>query len=107
MAIRAMIRRRVPKEKEKEAQAVIAELRVFAVGWPGYISGETLRNVNDPEDYMVISTWKTLKDWEAFYASKKRTELQAKIEALMGEKSDYQIYDYPEPLVHPESMYFR
>ena len=81
MAIRVMIRRRVPKEKEKDAQKVISALRLFAVQWPGYVSGETLRNINNPEDYLVISTWKALPDWEAFFKSEKRTELQAKIDA--------------------------
>lgn len=107
MAIRVMIRRRVPVEKEKEAQALIWGLRMSAIGWHGYISSETLRNIKDPEDYIVISTWKTKEDWDAFFADPKRSDLQVKIETVIGKPTSYEIYDYPEQLVHPESMFFK
>ena len=106
MPVRAMIKRRIPRDKEREAQEIISELRMFAVGWPGYISGETLRNVHDPEEYLVVSTWKNLEEWDAFYASPKRKELQSAIEALMADKTDYRVYDYPETLLNPDKMFF-
>ncbi len=105
MAVRVLVRRKIPRDKEKEAQGLIGELRRSAMGWPGYISGETLRNVRDPEDYLVISTWQTLETWEKYLAESKRSGLQAKIVASIG-KATLEVYDYPEPLMHPESMYF-
>lgn len=106
MAIRVVIRRRIPVEKEKEAQALIWGLRMSAVGWHGYLSSETLYNIDDREDYLVISTWKSKREWDAFFADPHRTALQEQIEALMGDKTQYEIYDYPEPLVHPGSRFF-
>ena len=42
---------------------LLVELRSIANRQAGYISGETLRNVNNPEEYVVISTWRSLEDW--------------------------------------------
>jgi heme-degrading monooxygenase HmoA len=53
-----------------------------------------LRNVDDPQDYLVISTWHSVEVWRAWEKSKGRIEIQDKIDALLGEKSTYGIYYY-------------
>jgi heme-degrading monooxygenase HmoA len=60
----------------------------------GYISGETLRNVNNPEEYVVISTWRSLEDWQRWFANEKRAELEGKVDALIGSPTIYKIYSY-------------
>jgi heme-degrading monooxygenase HmoA len=94
MAAKIIIRRRVPKGKEAQLLPLLLDLRSKAIAQPGYISGETLRNVNEPEDYVVISTWKSLDDWKLWEGSKERGEIQKKIDALLGEKASYGIYYY-------------
>ena len=94
MAVKVIIRRKVPKSKEAELLPLLLELRSRAVIQPGYISGETLRNFNEPEDYIVISSWKTVEDWRSWEQNKGRGEIMGKIEALLGEKGDYGIYLY-------------
>jgi hypothetical protein len=54
---------------------LLVELRSIANRQAGYISGETLRNVNNPEEYVVISTWRSLEDWQRWFANEKRAEL--------------------------------
>jgi heme-degrading monooxygenase HmoA len=94
MAIKIIIRRRVPKEKESELLPLLVEMRSRATAQPGYISGETLRNVGDPEDYVVISTWQSEEVWKAWASSQGRARIQEKIDALLGGKTDYGIYFY-------------
>ncbi len=96
MAIRVMLKRWVPAEKEKDLVTLITELRSMASKQPGYISGETMRHVSNPEEYLVISTWDSLEDWEKWVASPPRKALQDKIDALLGRKTTYDIYHYPE-----------
>jgi len=96
MAIRVMLKRWVPAEKEKDLVTLITELRSMASRQPGYISGETMRHVSNPEEYLVISTWDSLEDWETWVASPPRKALQDKIDALLGRKTTYDIYHYPE-----------
>jgi heme-degrading monooxygenase HmoA len=94
MSIKIIIRRKVPKGKEAKLLPLLLDLRSKAINQPGYVSGETLRNVNEPEDYVVISTWKTVDDWKTWETNRERGEILAKIEALLGQKAAYGIYYY-------------
>lgn len=94
MAVKIIIRRKVSKGKEAQLLPLLVELRARAITQHGYVSGETLRNANDPEDYVVISTWKSVEDWKAWEASQRRMEIQKKIDSLLGEKITPGIYYY-------------
>ena len=94
MAIKIIIRRRVPKEKESKLLTLLVELRSKATTQPGYISGETLRNVNDPQDFIVISTWQSVAAWEHLEESKGGAAIQNRIGTLLGEKTSYGVYLY-------------
>jgi heme-degrading monooxygenase HmoA len=94
MAVKILIKRRVPKAKEAKLLPLLLDLRSKATTQPGYISGETLRNVNDPEDYVVISTWQSVEAWKTWEGNKGRAETQGKIDSLLGEKTAYGIYFY-------------
>ncbi|MGE5790597.1 MAG: antibiotic biosynthesis monooxygenase family protein [Syntrophaceae bacterium] len=101
MVVRAMIKRWIPKGKEKEAIAIITALRLMASRYPGYISGETLHNVDEPQEYLVISTWQSLEAWNAFFSDPKRIALQERIDVLQGATTEYKLYRYPEAMHLP------
>jgi heme-degrading monooxygenase HmoA len=94
MAVKIIIKRKFAKDKEKELLPLLIQLRSLATAQPGYISGETLRNVDDPEEYLVISTWQDADQWKAWAASGQRSEIQTKIDGLLGETSAHGIYYY-------------
>ena len=94
MAVKIIIRRKVPRGKEVQLQPFLIELRSKAITQPGYISGETLINVDDPEDYLVISTWKSKEDWKGWEANRMRLEIQSKIDSLLGQKAAFGVYYY-------------
>lgn len=94
MAVKIIIRRKVPKGKETDLLPLLIELRAKATTKPGYISGETLRNVDDPEDYVVISTWQSAEAWKAWESSDERAAIRNKISNLLGKKSEYGVYFY-------------
>ena len=96
MAIRVMIKRLVPAEKEKDLVSLVTELRSTASKQPGYISGETLRHFQKPDEYLVISTWHSVEDWTAWIVNPIRKALQEKIDKLLGKQTSYDIYHYPE-----------
>ena len=94
MAIKIIIARKVTKEKEAELLPLLIQMRALATAQPGYISGETLRNVENSEDYLVISTWQSVDNWNAWLASKQRAEIQEKIDTMLRQKTEYSIYLY-------------
>ena len=92
MAVRVFIRRRVPETRIGGIIQLFRRLRRNALEQEGYISGETIRNIDDPEIYIVISTWKTLKDWKRWSESPLRKEIQGKIDDLLGGQTNYDIF---------------
>jgi len=92
MAVKIIIKRKVRKGKEGPLLPLLLELRSRAITQPGYISGETLRNVDDPEDHLVIGTWQSVEDWKAWEANPGRVEIQSQIDALLGETTSYATY---------------
>ena len=94
MAVKIIVKRTVPKEKESDLLPLLLELRTKAMTQPGYISGETLRGIDAPEAFLVIGTWQSAEAWKAWESSGERAEIQDKIDALLGGKTEYGIYYY-------------
>lgn len=94
MTVRILIRRTIPTEKAKEIIPLFRQMREFALRQKGYISGETLRNYGNPEEFLVISSWQSVSDWETWLKSPARREVQDKIDRLLGGKTDYDVFHY-------------
>ena len=94
MAIRVIITRKVATGKQKDLFPLLMELRLKAMNQKGYISGETLKGISDPDEFMVISTWNSLEDWNAWDNNPARKEIQAKIDVVLKEKTIAKAYLY-------------
>jgi heme-degrading monooxygenase HmoA len=101
MTIRVLMTRKIPKLTSGLDAALLPrltelllELRNMANVQPGYISGETLRNVDDRNEYLVISTWKSIESWERWLANEKRAEKEGNVDALLGTSTIYKVYSY-------------
>lgn len=94
MAVKILIKRKVPKDKGKEMIPLFRKLRALATNQPGYISGETLKSLDRPDVFLVISTWQSPEDWEKWLISKERQEVQDKVDALLGGKTEYEVFHY-------------
>lgn len=98
MAIEVLIKRKFLADKARELSPLIVKLRSRATVQPGYISGETLNCIDPPgrNEYIVISTWRSIQDWQKWLHSEERKVIQDQIDKLTREKTEYAIY---EPLV--------
>jgi heme-degrading monooxygenase HmoA len=94
MAVRIIIDRKVKKGKEAEFAKQLRELRSKAIPSRGYISGETLRSMDDPHNYIVITTWQNIDDWKTWEKNSERKKIQAKIEKLMARPTKTKVYLY-------------
>ena len=93
MAIEVLIKRATDNENSaKILLPHIIELRALAVKQPGYISGETLFNIEKPGESLVVSRWTTLEHWQDWLRNPLRTELNEKVEKLAGGTTEYNIY---------------
>jgi len=94
MSIKALIKRKVPRDKARNMLHLFMEMRTLATAQPGYISGETMKSIDDPDVYLIISTWESADDWEKWLLSKERQAIQRKMDALLGGNTTYEIFQY-------------
>lgn len=94
MSIKVLIKRTVPQGKSRDMLDLFKEMRSLATGQEGYISGETLKSTDRLDVYLVISTWASSNDWENWLKNKERQEIQGKIDALLGGKTSYEMFQY-------------
>ncbi len=93
MAIHVIIKRNVKQgHQAKELVPFLLQMRSRAMYQPGYISGETLCDIERPGECLVISTWQTVDDWNRWVHSQDRAKMDKQIETLTGEKTEYRIY---------------
>jgi heme-degrading monooxygenase HmoA len=104
MLVKVLIKRRVSQEQEAALLDLITQLRTLASRQPGYISGETLRSADNTDEYLVISTWQSISDWKEWFGSKQRAVLQGKIDKILGKKTKYEVFQYPEKSVSLRSF---
>jgi len=94
MAIRVLIERRIAPENEPALSSLLMRLRSKAMHAKGYISGETLRSLQDPYEYLVIGTWNSLDDWKRWEAEKERQEIQSEIDNLLRAPAVQRVFVY-------------
>jgi heme oxygenase (mycobilin-producing) len=92
MAIKVILYRRVPADRAAHLRPLLVRLRALAQAQRGYVSGETLMNSEDPEQYLVLSTWESEDDWDAWFNNQQRAGVQREIDALLGSETLYQVY---------------
>ena len=82
MAVKILIKRRLPSDKDKTQYivSIFRQLRMIALEQEGYISSETLRSMDDPQQFLVISTWRSFEDWQKWFNSSQRKELHSKVD---------------------------
>jgi hypothetical protein len=81
MAIEVFIKRKIEQGPQaRQVVPLILQLRALATFQPGYISGETFFNLDNPEDCLVVRH------------SEERAEIQQKIEEMTQEQTGYTVY---------------
>ena len=94
MAVKILIYRKIKPGKEKELSEAVRALRFKAMVAQGYISGETLRSMEDPSIQLVISTWKSIEDWNNWFNTRERQAFQEKIDVILEGPTKIAPYKY-------------
>jgi len=92
MTVRVVIEREVEPGHEAKLQQLMMQARSKAVKSKGYISGETLRAVDNPNKFLVLSNWNSAEDWKAWEKNPERGKLQAEIAPLLLGREKCTIY---------------
>jgi heme-degrading monooxygenase HmoA len=90
--IRVIIQRHLKGGKKGDLLPLLRALRTAAMSHAGYIHGESLVSTEDPSVISVLSTWRSLEDWQAWEKSAQRVKLYKEIEPLLVEKPRVSVY---------------
>ncbi len=82
--IRVLIERLVLPGTEEKLLAALLAMRRDAVHARGYISGETLHDMVDPRHYVIISTWRSRVDWDAWAGCDARQGARTQIAPMLA-----------------------
>ena len=94
MAIKVFIKRNCPKDKERELFGCIKEIRRRVPQQSDYISGEYLKSIDEANEIVTISSWFSLEDWQVWFNSEERKEIQSKIDSIARVTTEYSVYRY-------------
>ncbi len=89
MQAKIIIKRKLIKGKQREIIALLRELRSGALQQPGYISGETLSTLEDPQTLVVIGSWQDMESWIAWKENDTRKTLERMLETYQETSTEY------------------
>ncbi|MAL98613.1 antibiotic biosynthesis monooxygenase family protein [Hydrocarboniclastica marina] len=81
--IKIMIERHIAPTLEIPYEERARNVLQTAVKSPGFISGETYRNAQDPNHRFLISTWRSLADWKRWESSLERRVMMEPLFPMM------------------------
>ena len=90
--VKVLLERTIKGKHVSTIVRLLRQIRVLAMQQPGYISGETLHAVHDPNHYLVISTWENLRDWKGWEKDPQRQDIVNNIEALLSSPSRVSVF---------------
>jgi len=94
MTVRVIIERHVEPGQEARLGLLMMQARAKATNAKGYISGETLRALDDPSKFIVLSNWNSAQDWKAWEKNPERVKLQQELEPLLIGKEKCTVYTH-------------
>lgn len=92
MTVKIFIKRKVQDRSVVELTMLLKKMRSLTLEQPGYISGETLNRIDKKDECMVVSTWRSVEDWNNWVNNPKRIEVQTQIDKLLGGNTEYAMY---------------
>ncbi len=93
MTVKIFIKRKVPEKNSVELALLLQKMRGLTLNQPGYISGETLKRIDKNDECMVISSWRSVEDWNTWVNNERRIIVQSEIDNLLGGETEYAIYE--------------
>ncbi len=94
--VRVIIERHCKPGKTADLEKHISDLRMKAVPVRGFSSGQTLIAVDDPNFYLVISTWMSQELWNSWYNSNARKNISGQINPLLSSPEKVTVFKFAE-----------
>jgi len=81
--IRVLIERHIAESLEPVYEERSRRVLQSAVSAPGFVSGETLVDTNDPNHRFTLANWRSEADWQRWLHSDERKNLMTELVPMM------------------------
>ncbi len=95
--IKVLIERTVAEGLEANYEQTVVELLDHAEKSPGYLGGESYKDAQHANHYIVMSAWESINAWQLWLRSSQRMEMLNKINVFLKEPENFTIL---EPCVY-------
>lgn len=92
MAVHVIIKRKFRMNQPEKIIPLLKELNQRAQRQPGCISKVTLQSTEDLGEYLVVSVWETVEDWDNWFRNPERKEIQDQVDSVIGERTFYEVF---------------
>ena len=92
--VKILLERDIKGKHVSDIVRLLRQLRIMAMQQPGYVGGETLHAVDDPNHYLVISSWESLAHWQAWLNNPERQKLQAEVDSYLSSPTTMRVFTY-------------
>ncbi len=84
--IQVLIERNIAEDMESTYEATAKRTLHLAYEAPGFINGETFKDVHNSRRRFVMSKWHSTRDWQNWLNSDSRKNLMNELAPLMNEQ---------------------
>ncbi|WP_022668696.1 antibiotic biosynthesis monooxygenase family protein [Desulfospira joergensenii] len=92
MPVKVVIKRKFKNPDIPKISQMLVQARTNAMHEQGYISSETLRGCENPNEIVVLSMWEEKKDWDNFKDCSTRRELEAVFAEMLEAPAEAVVY---------------
>ncbi|MDO6683220.1 MULTISPECIES: antibiotic biosynthesis monooxygenase [unclassified Oceanobacter] len=89
--IKVIIDRRIADDMESTYEDAIKQTLQAILEAPGYVSGASYKDAKDSRHRIIITNWKSLRDWEAWAISSERKRVIAAIQPILMREERFSI----------------
>ena len=94
--IRVIIERHIAESLEANYEETAKETLQKAIVSPGFISGESRKDITNPRHRFILCTWRSLQDWHQWLQSPERKEMMDKLNLMLEKEEKVTVLEMPE-----------
>ncbi len=84
--IRVIIERSIAETLEIHYENISKETLQLAIRSPGFISGESLKDIQNPRHHILLCKWRSVEDWQLWVESPERKAMMSKLNILFDQE---------------------
>jgi heme-degrading monooxygenase HmoA len=93
--IRVIIERLIAESLEANYEDTAKETLQKAIKAPGFISGESLKDIQNSRHRCILCNWRSIQDWQIWQQSHERKEMMDKLNLMLEKEEKVTILEIP------------